>query len=270
VDGLARLEATTSYKADGQGDVLTVTASLDPGTGVIFVVLCGELTLDSAPTVRHVLLKCFAESPDAVIVDLTELRTDTQSYLAVFRAAIHAQTTPPVALLLCGASPELSATMGRQLGDLTVYDTREHALAAACAAQVHPPRRVSMSLAPTLAAPATAREMVDAACRSWHIEHVGESAMLVVSELVSNAVKHAGTDMHLTAVLRANHLHLTVRDGSPHPPVATGFDVDDALPMPEDGRGLYLINIYATAWGSIPTNGGKTVWATLRISPAGG
>jgi len=247
---------------------LKATTAPDPEGGVIVVTLCGELTPQSAPTVRDILLKSLAQTPDAVVVDLTEMRTDNPVRMMVFAAAARAQYTPPVPLLLCDASAEVMAMLGRlRLGNVVVYDTREHALAAVRAAQVSAPHRISVRLAATLTAPATARDAVEAACRSWRIEHLRGPAALVISELVANAVQHAGTDMLLTAALRGDYLCLSVHDGSPVLPVASGTANRTDAPVADHGHGLFLVDFYSAAWGSISTSDGKTVWATLRAIP---
>jgi anti-anti-sigma factor len=233
---------------------------------VVMVSLSGELTLVSVPTVRNVLLKCLARAPEAVLVDLTDLRVPTRSLLAVFPTAARHETAAAVALVLCGASPALRAMMtGGILRDIPVYDTREQALDAVAAAQVSAVRRVDLRLPPTAQAPARAREMIDAACRSWQIDHLREPATVVISELVSNAVRHAGTDITVTASMRGNYLHVSVRDGNRRAPVA---EVDhEHLALADRRYGLYLVDVYTTAWGSTPTPDGKTVWATLRATP---
>jgi anti-sigma regulatory factor (Ser/Thr protein kinase)/anti-anti-sigma regulatory factor len=236
----------------------------DHASGVIVVVLYGDLTLESVPTVRSVLLKCFAEFPEVVVVDVSELRTDTGSQLTVFPATVRSHAAPVTRLVLCGASPGLAALIDRRrFRDIPLYDTRESALSAVHAAQVQPRRRTGAHLAATPAAPGTARELVGDACRSWGVTHLTGSACVVISELVSNAVEHAGTDLTVTVALRGRYLHLSVQDGSTRPAVQA--DAAEGGPLvPVRGRGLQLVARYATAWGSAPVPGGKTVWATLR------
>src|SRR5207248_14475 len=179
--------------------------------GVIVVALYGDLTLESVPTVRSVLLKCFAEFPEAVVVDVGELRTDTGAQLTVFPAAVREHAAPVTRLVLCGASPGLAALIeGRHFRDIPLYATREGALSAVRAAQVHPRRRTGAHLAATPAAPGTARELVGGACRSWGVAHLAGPATVVISELVSNAVEHAGTDLEVSIALRGRYLHLSV------------------------------------------------------------
>lgn len=234
----------------------------DYASGVIVVALCGDLTLESVPTVRSLLQKCFAEFPEAVIVDLSELRTDTGSQLTVFPATVRAHAAPVTRLVLCGASPGLAELIARRhFRDIPLYDTREGALSAVRAAQVQRRRRADAYLTATRAAPATARELVGMACRSWGLEHLVGPATVVISELVSNAVEHAGTDLAVTVALLGRYLHLSVRDGSPLPPVPAA---EDGPLVPVRGRGLRLVAGYATAWGSTPVPDGKTVWATFR------
>jgi anti-anti-sigma regulatory factor len=238
----------------------------DQGNGVIVVALRGDLTLDSVPTIRSVLLTCFAEFPEAVVVDVSELRTATGSQLTVFPAAARAHAAPVTRLVLCGVSPGLAALIDpHQYRDIPLYDTREDALSAMRAAQAQPHRRAGVRLAATPAAPASARDLVGGACRSWGLAHLAGPATVVISELVSNAVEHAGTDLDVRVALRGRYLHLSVHDGSSRPPVPAPETEGGPL-VPVRGRGLQLVAGYATAWGSTPVGGGKAVWATLRAS----
>src|SRR4051812_14362144 len=107
----------------------------DPASGVIVVALRGDLTLESVPTVRAVLLKCFAEFPEAVIADVGELRAETASPLTVFPATARVHAAPVTSLLLCGVSPGLARLIDdRQFEGIPFYDTREAALSAVRAA----------------------------------------------------------------------------------------------------------------------------------------
>ena len=95
--------------------------------------------------------------------------------------------------------------------------------------------------------------------------HLTGPATVVISELVSNAVEHAGTDLDVKVTLRGRYLHLSVHDGSPLPPVPVAV-IENGPLVAVRGRGLHLVAGYATAWGSTPVSGGKTVWATLRAN----
>jgi anti-sigma regulatory factor (Ser/Thr protein kinase) len=81
----------------------------------------------------------------------------------------------------------------------------------------------------------------------------------VTSELVSNAIDHAGTMMNLRLTRRPRYLHIAVRDGSTTAP--------RRAPLPDPsasgGRGLHLVASMAVRWGSLPSEAGKVVWATL-------
>lgn len=90
---------------------------------------------------------------------------------------------------------------------------------------------------------------------------VVDDACLVVSELVTNALRHGRSD----AVLRLLHQDSCIR--------VEVLDEDTRLPvlLPPDpralsGRGLALVAALATLWGAEPSAAGKTVWAELDIS----
>ncbi len=89
-----------------------------------------------------------------------------------------------------------------------------------------------------------------------------ESAVLLVSELVTNAVRCApGPHLLLRAVLTDRLLRVEVQDGNPLLPVAPG----PVSWEQESGRGLLLVEALATRWGTEPVPGGKYLW--FEISP---
>ena len=123
-----------------------------------------------------------------------------------------------------------------------------------------------LHLPATPGAAALARRHVGEACHAWTLDHLTDPAQLIITELVSNAVLHAGTPVDVTITRRRRFLHLAVRDADPTPPRLRQIDPAAA----ERGRGLRLIDAYAAGWGSLTGPRSKIVWATLRVvSPVG-
>ena len=93
----------------------------------------------------------------------------------------------------------------------------------------------------------------------WGLQALGDPAEVVLSELATNAVIHAGTDftVRLSPSGRQD-LRLSVTDGSTHMPRRAKGRHDT------HGRGLRLIDALSAEWGAM-LNGveGKTVWARL-------
>ncbi|MEV1147353.1 ATP-binding protein, partial [Micromonospora sp. NPDC049799] len=102
------------------------------------------------------------------------------------------------------------------------------------------------------------RELVGDACTRWNLPEAVGPASLVLSELVGNVVRHAGTPMQVTLTLRRPDLQLAVLDGSR---VAARMTMPDL--RAEGGRGLMLVRELAQRWGSMPAGDGKVVWAVL-------
>jgi hypothetical protein len=78
-----------------------------------------------------------------------------------------------------------------------------------------------------------------------------------------NAVVHARTPLRIVLNRSDRYLHMAVRDRNPHLPVPVVGGLDD--PVRDGGRGLALVETFASGWGAMPTGDGKAVWATLSI-----
>jgi anti-sigma regulatory factor (Ser/Thr protein kinase) len=103
-------------------------------------------------------------------------------------------------------------------------------------------------------------------CQYWQLtlpdNTLVDRAVLLASELVTNAVIHARTELRLRVELRGELLHLAVHDGSPR--LLRLVPIPD--PEAEGGRGLWLVEQLARAWGvNRHPDGGKVVWCTLRL-----
>lgn len=90
----------------------------------------------------------------------------------------------------------------------------------------------------------------------WHPE--GAVVALVVSELVTNALKHAGGRAGLTLTFGARRLRITVSDESPRLPVLCRPGRGEPGPW-----GLPLVTAAAEDWGVARHGTGKAVWADL-------
>ncbi|MER5779801.1 PAS domain S-box protein [Streptomyces sp. NPDC002039] len=87
-----------------------------------------------------------------------------------------------------------------------------------------------------------------------------ETACLLASELLSNAVNHSCGPVRLRLRHAGRELSVEVCDGSPVLPQARF-----ASPDAESGRGLLLVDSLAEAWGTLPTAEGKAVWFSLPL-----
>jgi hypothetical protein len=120
------------------------------------------------------------------------------------------------------------------------------------------------------ASPAIARDFTAATLRSWGLADLCDDAMVVVSELVTNAIRHGVTPgfgiaderpIRLSLVRHGRLLVCIVADGSRCEPTMRE-PCDDA----ETGRGLHVIEALSRAWGWTPLPGtGKAVWAALAV-----
>jgi two-component sensor histidine kinase len=123
---------------------------------------------------------------------------------------------------------------------------------------------VTMTLDPGPFAPRVARTAVQRALAEGApaIEpDVVEQAMLLTSELVTNAVIHAQTAVALTISVADSSVHVLVEDGDcrlPAPADTSG---------PQGGFGLHIVERLANTWGAAASSDGKAVWFELGWRP---
>ena len=85
-----------------------------------------------------------------------------------------------------------------------------------------------------------------------------ETAELLVSEVVTNALVHTGTPIDVSVLVEADGLRVEVGDGSSNLPSPRGY-----APTAGTGRGLMLLEQMVDDWGVSPSARGKTVWFRL-------
>ena len=121
--------------------------------------------------------------------------------------------------------------------------------------------RVRLTAGP--AAAAEARRQVRAAIRTWDIPVDPDVAVLLTSELVTNAIRHeADETVTLAITCPRAQLRIDVHDTSRLLPVLMEVPADA-----EAGRGLMLVAALSDQWGVYPTPAGKAVYFTLAFQP---
>jgi anti-sigma regulatory factor (Ser/Thr protein kinase) len=122
-------------------------------------------------------------------------------------------------------------------------------------------RRVRLTTGP--AAAAEARRQVRAAICTWDVPVDPDIAVLLTSELVTNAIRHqAGRTVTLVITCSEDQLRVDVYDTSCFMPVLV-----DAPADAETGRGLMLVATLSADWGFYRTPAGKAVYFTLAFQP---
>jgi anti-sigma regulatory factor (Ser/Thr protein kinase) len=124
-------------------------------------------------------------------------------------------------------------------------------------------KSVELRLPAAPTASAEARAVVEA-IGSDLPEAVLVDAKLLLTELVANAIKHTsrGIEAVIIRITRNHFVRVEVLDPGPM------FNPDPRPPSTGagSGRGLYLVDAVATAWGIEPDEAGKKVWFELRLA----
>jgi anti-sigma regulatory factor (Ser/Thr protein kinase) len=127
-------------------------------------------------------------------------------------------------------------------------------------------RQTTLTLPATGRAAGLARQATRDTLVAWQLAYLEETAVLLVSELVTNVVRHARSQalgMALRLEPAGASLVIEVHDGDPHEPrprMPGRFD--------ESGFGFVLIEALAGKWGVRQTATGKAVWVELDAGQA--
>ncbi|HJZ00613.1 MAG TPA: ATP-binding protein [Streptosporangiaceae bacterium] len=107
-----------------------------------------------------------------------------------------------------------------------------------------------------------ARQVTRDALAAWHLGQLEEAAVLLVSELVTNAVRHARDTgaIGLELASTSTRLRLEVQDGDP-----SWRQMDSLADGDESGFGFLLVDSLANRWGLRRVCAGKAVWAEIDV-----
>ena len=225
---------------------MTVNGVLDDRGGSA---LCRALT-------QHLALE-----PAAILVDLSGMTVAEPDAVKAFSVLTEqAEVWPGTPLLFCAADPPTAELLiGGNSGSVPVFGSVADGLATLRDRD----QFLSCEIPPVTGAAHRARSIVRETCERWGMPHLSASAVLVVSELVTNAVEHARTAAALQMRLRPRYLYLAVFDGADTEPVPRHNRDPEAV----GGRGLHMVDLVATRWGHLPRPDGKVVWAAFATAP---
>jgi anti-sigma regulatory factor (Ser/Thr protein kinase) len=237
--------------------VFTVLLHEQVGDDVGVVCVAGAVGGPDVPRLTATVAHALGRQPGGVVVDLQDVVELAPAAADALRTLVaRDESWPPPALCLCGAPPAVE----QALGGIEVHRTREQAVARLQERGVD--RRV-VPIEHSVHGPAQARRAVaECAERLGLRPDQGEDLLLVVSEIVTNAVRHGAPPVELEVVADAEQVLVVVADGSPGRPQPRRADRDA-----EGGRGMALVDVLCTHHGVHPRPPGKSVWAVVRRRP---
>jgi anti-anti-sigma regulatory factor len=236
-----------------------LSATLQTRDGAALLELHGRLDARSVDTVEALLADALAGDHASVPCDLSGLHylSPHAAHRLVKVVADRPACPPP--LLLCAASGQPARVLDR-------VDPRERlprfpTLTGALTELHAPLQSADLTLTPEEHPPRSARAFVGTVCTRWRLSGIVDDAVLLTSELVTNAVVHADGAAQLALRLCRNQLTIAVRDETDLRPQPR-----PAHPLQEHGRGLHLVEALTSADGAYALpRGGKVVWCTFQV-----
>lgn len=125
----------------------------------------------------------------------------------------------------------------------------------------HHPLNTTLVVSADHAAARSARTVVRDLCATAAVgSETVEIAVLLVTELVSNAIEHGGGTAVVDAVIDRRRLRVRVDDDDPTIPSVSVGNLDA-----DRGRGMLLVEALSARWGATPREHGKTIWFELDL-----
>ncbi|MCU1375221.1 MAG: protein phosphatase [Actinomycetia bacterium] len=159
------------------------------------------------------------------------------------------------------ADADVDATCARIVHELVGDTGGDDDVAVLVLTWAGPPTtdRCTVVLPPVVASARRARALLAEELARWGEEELVETGTLCVSEIVTNAVVHAGTPVRVDIVLQPDRVRVEVADGGAAPPERV-----DAADEDVHGRGIAIVELLSAGWGVEPLDDGKCVWFELR------
>lgn len=224
--------------------------------GIDVLSVSGPVRAEEVPELVEAVESAWAAGLRGVVVDLREVTClAEEAVTALSHLAARAKGWPRPSLAL------VSAAAAELLSGLPVHPDRHEALLHVDDRSSAPRERVELPHGPQ--GPGRARQAVAAWAERFGMQAISDDLALIVSEMVTNAVRHADAPVHLEVEADGPTLLVAVADGSPHEPQPREADEDA-----EGGRGLLLVDLLASEHGVRPEPPGKTVWAALTLQEA--
>lgn len=227
---------------------MLVRQQVTAGTEVLNVF--GPVLSADLPALSLALSRALALAPRGVVLDLSEAGPVDPGLSEVLQELGPCNGAwPRRSLVVCGArfelQPEVAATQPDRATALAHVDARSSS-------------RERVAVPPGLTGPATARAATTAWAREHGLGALVHDLALVVTELVSNAVRHGCPPVVVELEKGPEQVLVAVDDGSDTSPAQRAGEPDD-----EGGRGMLLVEHLSCETGVRPSPSGKTVWAAL-------
>jgi AraC-like DNA-binding protein/anti-sigma regulatory factor (Ser/Thr protein kinase)/catechol 2,3-dioxygenase-like lactoylglutathione lyase family enzyme len=218
----------------------------------------GRVTPSTMRELRDDLAKLLADGVP-VLLDVADLHLDWAPAPEVFVSAVTAAGGWPLArlVLFSGDGHTVERLQACRVPDSVPLARTVDAATALVGTR---PAQLSCSadLPPVPSSVRRARQFLRDACARWGVAERDDMAV-VVTELVTNAVEHAGTPLRLRLVLDRSVLRVSVRDRRPGPLP------DPAEPNGPRGHGLRAVARLSRTWGVLLDGDGKAVWAHVPL-----
>jgi len=241
---------------------MDIRVDRDISSGITTVVLSGQLDAGSGRQIRQALMKCAAECPAAVIVDLQDVRAGDTGTVSVFAVAHeHAVREYGVPVLYAQPGTELASRLAAFRRYVHLFPTQTAAVLGVAA---WTPRWRCRTMQPMAASVKAARDMVGEACRQWDLTSLRDPAEAIASDLATNAIAYTRQPFQTTISHSSLYLRISVKHSTAPPPEDTPPGTTPPG-QPQTPPGLSTVEALATHWGSTPAPDGKIVWVMLRI-----